>query len=164
MFTPNDIAQIEARGLSLAEVERQIENFRNGFPSLPVVRAASVNDGVFRLNDEERAEAVKHYDDKGGNLRVVKFVPASGAATRMFKELFEYVNDDKRTEGIDRLIVNLSQPPTLSAPPLPCSHHHCFTPLACGLSSSPPRFPTSNFHPSPAHPLPGSPVFPSGSC
>ena len=109
MFTKQDIAQIEARGLSVEAVERQVENFRNGFPSLPVVRAASVNDGVLRLNDEERAEAVKHYDDKGGNLRVVKFVPASGAATRMFKELFEFVNDDKRTEGINRLIVNLEK-------------------------------------------------------
>ncbi len=109
MFTKQDIAQIEARGLSVEAVERQVENFRNGFPSLPVVRAASVGDGVYRLSDEERAEAVKHYDNQGAKLHVVKFVPASGAATRMFKELFEYVNDDKRTEGIDRLIVNLEK-------------------------------------------------------
>ena len=109
MFTKQDIAQIEARGLSVEAVERQVENFRNGFPSLPVVRAASVGDGVYRLGDEERAEAVKHYDNQGTKLRVMKFVPASGAATRMFKELFEYVNDDKRTEGIDRLIVNLEK-------------------------------------------------------
>ena len=59
MFTPNDIAQIEARGLSLAEVERQIENFRQGFPSLPVVRAASVDDGIKRLNNEELKAALK---------------------------------------------------------------------------------------------------------
>ena len=109
MFTKQDIAQIEARGLSVEAVERQVENFRNGFPPLPVVRAASVGDGVYRLSDEERAEAVKNYDDQSAKLRVVKFVPASGAATRMFKELFEYVNDDKRTEGIDRLIVNLEK-------------------------------------------------------
>ena len=109
MFTKQDIAQIEARGLSVEAVERQVENFRNGFPSLPVVRAASVGDGVYRLSDEERTEAVKHYDNQGAKLRVMKFVPASGAATRMFKELFEYVNDDKRTEGIDRLIVNLEK-------------------------------------------------------
>ena len=109
MFTKQDIAQIEARGLSVEAVERQVENFRNGFPSLPVVRAASVGDGVCRLSDEERSEAVKNYESKGGELRVIKFVPASGAATRMFKELFEYVNEDKRTEGINRLIVNLEK-------------------------------------------------------
>ena len=92
MFTEKDLQQIAAHGLTLEAVEKQVENFRQGFPSLPVVRAASVNDGVFRLNDEERAEAVKHYDDKGSNLRVVKFVPASGAASRMFKDLFGFLD------------------------------------------------------------------------
>ncbi|MBQ8367185.1 MAG: DUF4301 family protein [Alistipes sp.] len=109
MFTNNDIKQIEARGLSVADVERQIENFRNGFPSLPVVRAAAGGDGVKQLNDEEIKAAENHYDNLAKSLCTVKFVPASGAATRMFKELFEYVNDDKRTAGIDKLIVNLEK-------------------------------------------------------
>ena len=109
MFTPNDIAQIEARGLSLAEVERQIENFRNGFPSLPVVRAASIGDGIKRLDEEELKAAEALYEQARKSLKTVKFVPASGAATRMFKELFEYVNDDKRTPGIDKLITNLEK-------------------------------------------------------
>ena len=109
MFTPNDIAQIEARGLSLAEVERQIENFRQGFPSLPVVRAASVGDGIKRLDDQELKAAEALYEEARKELKTIKFVPASGAATRMFKELFEYVNDDKRTPGIDKLITNLEK-------------------------------------------------------
>lgn len=109
MFTQQDIAQIEARGLSLAEVEKQIENFRNGFPALPVVRAASGGDGVKQLNDEELAKAEALYAAEVKNLKTIKFVPASGAATRMFKELFEYVNDDKRTAGIDKLITNLER-------------------------------------------------------
>ena len=109
MFTPNDISQIEARGLSLAEVERQIENFRNGFPALPVRRAASVGDGILRLDEEALKLSEERYERKRGELRTVKFVPASGAATRMFKELFEYVNENKRTPGIDKLIVNLEK-------------------------------------------------------
>ena len=109
MFTSNDIAQIEARGLSLAEVERQIENFRTGFPALPVVRAASVGDGILRLDEEQLKVAEELYVNKSKELRTIKFVPASGAATRMFKELFEYVNDDKRTPGIDKLITNLEK-------------------------------------------------------
>ena len=84
MFTPNDIAQIEARGLSLAEVERQIENFRNGFPSLPVVRAASIGDGIKRLDEEELKAAEALYEQARKSLKTVKFVPASGAETRMF--------------------------------------------------------------------------------
>ena len=109
MFTSNDISQIEARGLSVAEVEKQIDNFRNGFPSLPVVRAASGGDGVRQLNEEELHQAEELYKSRSKGIKTIKFVPASGAATRMFKELFEYVNDDKRTPGIDKLITNLEK-------------------------------------------------------
>ena len=109
MFTSNDISQIEARGLSVAEVERQIDNFRNGFPSLPVVRAASGGDGVRQLNEEELRSAEELYKSRSKGIKTIKFVPASGAATRMFKELFEYVHDDKRTPGIDKLITNLEK-------------------------------------------------------
>ncbi len=109
MFTRNDISQIEARGLSVAEVEKQIDNFRNGFPSLPVVRAASSGDGVRQLSEEELHNAEELYNSHAKEIKTIKFVPASGAATRMFKELFEYVNDDKRTAGIDKLITNLEK-------------------------------------------------------
>ena len=109
MFTQEDLLQISRYGLSVEQVERQIENFRQGFPFLKVVRAASVGDGVLKLDDEQVAAAVKQYEEAVDGLDVVKFVPASGAATRMFKELFEYVNDDKRTPGIDKLIVNLEK-------------------------------------------------------
>lgn len=109
MFTHEEITQIEAHGLSVAAVEKQIENFRNGFPSLPVVRAAAGGDGVKQFDAESVAEREAYYTDNLRDLKTIKFVPASGAATRMFKELFEYVNDDKRTAGIDKLIVNLEK-------------------------------------------------------
>ena len=109
MFTSNDISQIEARGLSVAEVEKQIDNFRNGFPSLSVVRAASGGDGVRQLSQEELHSAEELYMSRAKEIKTIKFVPASGAATRMFKELFEYVNDNKRTPGIDKLIINLEK-------------------------------------------------------
>ena len=109
MFTQEEIRQIEAHGLTVAQVEKQIENFRAGFPSLPIVRAASCGDGIRKFNEEEIANILAHYDAESSKIRCVKFVPASGAATRMFKELFEYVNDDKRTAGIDKLITNLEK-------------------------------------------------------
>lgn len=108
MFTEKDLQQIARHGLTPEAVERQIENFRRGFPFLKVVRAASPGDGV-RLVDAVRAdEAVARYERAAG-LRVVKFVPASGAATRMFKELFEFVNDHKRGKGIDTLLENIEK-------------------------------------------------------
>ena len=103
------MSQIELHGLCKEQVERQIENFRQGFPFLKVVRAASVGDGVLRLDAKEVEAAVKYYDKAADELDVVKFVPASGAATRMFKELFEFVNEDKYTPGIERLLDNIEK-------------------------------------------------------
>ena len=108
MFTQEDLIQIEQHGLTKAQVEQQIENFRQGFPFLKVVRAASAGDGVLTLDEEQVASAVARYDEAMG-VDVVKFVPASGAATRMFKELFEFVNDDKYTDGIERLLDNIEK-------------------------------------------------------
>ena len=109
MFTQNEIQQILAHGLSVEQVEKQIEAFRQGFPSLAVVKAASPEDGITLLSEEECDNAVKYYDAIADKLEVVKFVPASGAATRMFKELFEFVNDDKRGKGIDTLLQNIEK-------------------------------------------------------
>ncbi len=107
MFTEKDLQQIADHGLTVGAVERQIENFRRGFPFLKVVRAASPSDGVSVLDEAAADEAVKRYDEAA--VKVVKFVPASGAATRMFKELFEFVNDDKRGKGIDQLLDNIEK-------------------------------------------------------
>ena len=109
MFSKEDLQQIEQHGLTQAQVEQQIENFRKGFPYLKIVRAAAAGDGVLVMSDEQIAQAEARYNDAAANIKVVKFVPASGAATRMFKELFEYVNDDKRTPGIDKLLDNIEK-------------------------------------------------------
>lgn len=109
MFSKEDLQQIQEHGLSLEQVEQQIENFRKGFPYLKIVRAAAVGDGVLKLDDEQLTKAVARYDKESAAMRVVKFVPASGAATRMFKELFEFVNEDKRGKGIDTLLDNIEK-------------------------------------------------------
>ena len=109
MFTKEDLQQIEQHGLTQAQVEQQIENFCKGFPYLKIVRAAAAGDGVLVMSDEQIAQAEARYDEAASTSKIVKFVPASGAATRMFKELFEYVNDDKRTPGIDRLLDNIEK-------------------------------------------------------
>ena len=109
MFTEKDLQQIEKHGLTPDAVERQLENFRRGFPFLKVVRAASPGDGVMVVGDAEAAAAVARYEREADRLGIVKFVPASGAATRMFKELFEFVNEGKRGKGIDTLLDNIGR-------------------------------------------------------
>ena len=109
MFTEQDLKQIAAHGLMVEAVERQIENFRRGFPSLQVVSAASPADGIVVLTAEQAAAYAAKYEGRDASVTVAKFVPASGAATRMFKELFEFVNEDKRGKGIDTLLQNIEK-------------------------------------------------------
>ena len=109
MFTSEDLRQIAEHGLTPEAVERQIEHFRRGFPYLKVVRAASPGDGVIVADPARADEAVARYEQAAGRLSVVKFVPASGAATRMFKELFEFVNEGKRGKGIATLLDNIER-------------------------------------------------------
>ncbi|MEI3528888.1 MAG: DUF4301 family protein [Alistipes sp.] len=109
MFTEKDLHQIEQHGLTREAVERQIENFRRGFPFLKVVRAASPGDGVVVVDAAAANAAQARYEQATHGLSVVKFVPASGAATRMFKELFEFVNEGKRGKGIDTLLENIER-------------------------------------------------------
>jgi hypothetical protein len=109
MFTEQDLKQIAAHGLTVEAVERQIENFRKGFPSLQVVSAASPSDGIVVLTTEQAAQYAAQYEGRDASVTVAKFVPASGAATRMFKELFEFVNEDKRGKGIDTLLQNIEK-------------------------------------------------------
>ena len=109
MFTEKDLQQIAAHGLTPEGVALQIENFRRGFPYLGIVRAASPGDGVVIVTPEEADAAVARYEQAKESLQVVKFVPASGAATRMFKELFSFVGEDKRTAGIDKLVNQIEQ-------------------------------------------------------
>lgn len=90
MFTEEDLKQIERKAIGLSVIDRQIENFRRGFPFINLVRPATAGDGIFSSSDDELSYFINYFNDHLKELRVVKFVPASGAATRMFKHLFEF--------------------------------------------------------------------------
>ncbi|MEM7657361.1 MAG: DUF4301 family protein [Bacteroidota bacterium] len=98
MFTDQDLQQIQARGSDLSNVTTQIANFESGFPFLPVDRAATVGDGIIRLKEEEVKQYVAAFEAAMDDKKVLKFVPASGAASRMFKALFAYLSDYQGTE------------------------------------------------------------------
>ena len=97
---------MEEHGLTPAALETQLKNFREGFPFLPVTRAASCGDGIRVLDAAGIEQAAARYDRAKESLRVVKFVPASGAATRMFKDLFEFVREGRRTAVVGDLLAN----------------------------------------------------------
>ena len=87
MFRKEDIAQIEQRGSSVQTVEQQVERFRQGFPWMKIVAPATPEKGIQVLDEEAVDAAVKYYEAARINGKY-KFVPASGAASRMFKDLF----------------------------------------------------------------------------
>ncbi len=107
MFSERDLEQIIAHGLSVEQVESQIENFRRGFPYLDIARAATIGDGIAVLSQEEIDAALSM--DNFPDLDIVKFVPASGAATRMFKELYDFINGGSRNKGVDTLLESVER-------------------------------------------------------
>ncbi len=98
MFLEADITQIKERGSDASVVEEQIKYFVNGFPFLQLSKAATVGDGIIRLTDEQIKEVVGEFDKStsDGEIALLKFVPASGAATRMFKSLFGFLQEGKK--------------------------------------------------------------------
>lgn len=87
MFTKSDVEQIKALGASAETVEGQVEQFRNGFPWMKIVAPATPEKGICVL-DAEQEDAAAAYYDSAEIAGKCKFVPASGAASRMFKDLF----------------------------------------------------------------------------
>ena len=92
MFTAKDIEQIEAKGISIDTIHKQIECFRNGFPFINLHAPATIDHGLKKFTDEQIQRMVKAYPAAIKHRQLLKFVPASGAASRMFKDLFSYAD------------------------------------------------------------------------
>jgi hypothetical protein len=94
MFRPEDNQQIVARGSQIEIVERQIENFITGFPFLRIFEAASHYHGLIKLSASEIEKYIAVFEEKvAGGIELLKFVPASGAASRMFKSSFSALEE-----------------------------------------------------------------------
>lgn len=88
-----DLKQIAARGISEQQIEHQLEQIKNGFPFLKLEGAAAIGKGIVAPTEDEVKNYVKAWNDyKTEGHKIVKFVPASGAASRMFKNMFAFLN------------------------------------------------------------------------
>lgn len=92
-FTEKDIQQIESNDLTLLDVKKQIEIFETGIPFTNISGAATLNNGIMSLNDSKIENYVSLFEATKDKKSLLKFVPASGAASRMFKFLFQFVNE-----------------------------------------------------------------------
>ena len=106
-FSAQDLEQLQARGISVEKAEAQLECFRNGFPELDIVAPASTKKGILALKRAEQEEYIAAWQQylKEGH-KILKFVPASGAASRMFKNLFQYLEDGIETPFIQDFLTH----------------------------------------------------------
>lgn len=91
-----DLEILNAKGISEEKLAEELEMLKNGFPYLRIEAPATPGNGIFVLTPEledQSSDLWNQYLDKGG--KVLKMVPASGAASRMFKDLFAFVNGKK---------------------------------------------------------------------
>lgn len=102
MFSDKDKELISGKNISIEDVENQLKRFERGFPFSKIAEPAIINNGIRKLSVQEVAEFAEKYDTS--DVSVMKFVPASGAATRMFKNLFAFLSEFGGTqESLDVL-------------------------------------------------------------
>lgn len=106
-FNEDDKKQIEQKGLTVEKVKSQINTFKTGLPFANLRGAATLGHGILKVSDSERAQYANLYNEELETLSIVKFVPASGAATRMFKFLFQFLKDyNPKIETVESFVAH----------------------------------------------------------
>lgn len=109
-FSNTDIEQIKNHGLMVDAVMAQMADFVRGFPYADITAPATVGNGIIELTDADIARYSDAYAAAAaGDKKIVKFVPASGAATRMFRDLFEFLNTGTMNDVTRRVLDNLDK-------------------------------------------------------
>ncbi len=98
MLNDKDFKQIEELGITEEEITTQIQRFKDGFPAVKLDRPATPGDGIRKIKNKEIEEFINIYDNSDSCR--IKFVPASGAATRMFKFLYEFLSHAEKGNGV----------------------------------------------------------------
>ena len=98
-LTAADREQLSARGISPDEIERQLALFRKPRRFMRLVRPCTVGDGIRRIREDEAGEFLALHREAVAEGRFSKFVPASGAATRMFRDLLVYQKGPRRNDA-----------------------------------------------------------------
>jgi hypothetical protein len=104
-FNQADFEQIKSMNISLDKIEGELLLFKLGIPKITLDKPATLNDGIVKLSKEEFQKHADFFDSNKDTLKLKKFVPASGAASRMFKFLNEFLNEfDLKNETINAYI------------------------------------------------------------
>jgi hypothetical protein len=109
VFTEKNLAQIAVHGSNEALVRRQLGYFESGFPYMQLTAAATPTDGIKIFTDQQLAHYVSLFDEAKSTLNLLKFVPASGAASRMFKSLFAALEEGKNDSSVVAFFEQISK-------------------------------------------------------
>lgn len=95
MLTNNDLELLQQKGITEEKIQQQLEDFARGFPYLEIISAATPEQGLIQCEHEQISNYLERWDEYlKGSATIMKFVPASGAASRMFKDLFEFIDGE----------------------------------------------------------------------
>lgn len=102
ILQPMDSEVLKSRGISEQRFEEELMQLKNGFPFLDVVAPATAGNGILITNEAQRSQYIERWNNfLGEGGRVLKMVPASGAASRMFKNLFAFADGNSDTPDTD---------------------------------------------------------------
>ena len=104
-FSSADFVYIKECGILMKNIQKQLNFFKEGMPKADVINPATLSNGILKLSEKDFQEKANFFDAHKLNLKLNKFVPASGAASRMFKFLTEFINEfDIENESINAYI------------------------------------------------------------
>jgi len=104
-FSSVDFLQIHQHGIPFENIKRQLDIFNEGIKKIVLVNPATLNHGILKLSDADFEQKANFFEANKSSLKLKKFVPASGAATRMFKFLNTFLNEfDLGNETINAYI------------------------------------------------------------
>ena len=101
MMEKKDLEQLQSRGVTEEQVERQVAQLKRGTAFVNLIRPATIGDGILRMSKEEVETMNWTFDEDRDYYQFTKFVPASGAASRMFKDLFTFIENGVETKFTD---------------------------------------------------------------
>ncbi|MBU1368108.1 MAG: DUF4301 family protein [Bacteroidetes bacterium] len=107
-LTGSDKNILAAKGISEDHILHQIKQFQSGFPFINLVAPATIEKGIYKLDNDNLQVLIDYFEENRSAYSVLKFVPASGAASRMFKSLFEFIETYKNKEIAETLLTEKS--------------------------------------------------------
>ena len=108
-FSQTDQLALDRHGLSPSAIEAQLQQLRQGAPPLHLVRPCHIGDGIIQLSHEQAKDYHKYFHSAHAAGRISKFIPASGAATRMFKDMLQFIEQESSSQSIDLKNTPLSE-------------------------------------------------------